>query len=37
MLKENRDKRVRWQLSSYPLFARHRDVAITRYKELTIM
>lgn len=37
MLKENRDKRFRWQLSSCPLFANHRDVAIAGYKELTIM
>jgi hypothetical protein len=37
MVKENRGKRVWWQLSSYPLFARHRDVAIAGYKELTIM
>jgi hypothetical protein len=37
MLKENRGKRVWWQLSSDPLFPRHRDVAIAGYKELTIM
>jgi hypothetical protein len=37
MLKENGGVRIRCQLSSYPLFARHRDVAIAGYKELTIM
>ena len=37
MLKENRGKSVRGQLLSYPLFPRHRDVAIAGYKELTIM
>jgi hypothetical protein len=37
MLKENKGKGIRWQLSSYPLFPRHRDVAIAGYKELTIM
>jgi hypothetical protein len=37
MLKENRGKRAWWPLSSYPLFPRHRDVAIAGYKELTIM
>jgi len=36
-LKENRGKRAWWLLSSYPLFPRHRDVAIAGYKELTIM
>jgi hypothetical protein len=37
MVKENSGKRVWWQLSSYPLFPRHRDVAIAGYIKLTIM